>query len=116
MNEIPYYNTSAPQQLTASASQTVGATALAEAAALANPSVLSVRVFEYDGAIVVAALTAPVYLISERNALKAELADDISAATDMRAVVTFDMEIYRKLGRTNDTETLRGLYEKALAK
>lgn len=115
MNEIPYYNTSAPQQLTASASQTDGAAALAEAAALANPSVLSVRVFEYDDTIVVAALTAPVYLISERNALKAELADDIAAATDMRAVVTFDMEIYRKIGKTQNEDDLRSLYEKALA-
>ena len=69
----------------------------AEYAALENPLVLAARAFEKDGKVVLAVLTEPIYLASERAELKKLLEESAAAAGCADAAVTFDLEVYRRI-------------------
>lgn len=69
----------------------------AEYAALENPLVLAARAFEKDGKVVLAVLTEPIYLASERAELKKLLEESAAAAGCGDAAVTFDLEVYRRI-------------------
>ena len=69
----------------------------AEYAALENPLVLAARAFEKDGKVVLAVLTEPIYLASERAELKKLLEESAAAAGCADAAVTFDLDVYRRI-------------------
>lgn len=60
--------------------------------------VLGARAFEWNGSIVVAALTTPFLLKSERDGAKARLSEDLQTAfVSQNIVLTFDMQVYRNI-------------------
>ncbi len=65
--------------------------------ALSDARVRAARAFEYDGELIMALLLEPMYLKSERDALKAEFERKLSERLDMSVKITFDMEVYRKI-------------------
>ena len=67
----------------------------AEFAALSNPLVLAARAFEKDGKTVLAVLTEPIYLASDRAKLKELLTAEASAAAGSPVTLTFDLDVYR---------------------
>ncbi len=82
--------------------------------ALQNESVLSVRVFELDGNIIVATLTSPFYLKSERDAARQQLEDDLKALLGSdNIIVTFDVHVYRKIRDGLSDEEKQDLYQLA---
>lgn len=82
--------------------------------ALQNESVLSVRVFELDGNIIVATLTSPFYLKSERDAARQQLENDLKALLDSdKIIVTFDVHVYRKIRDGLSDEEKQDLYQLA---
>ena len=68
-----------------------------DAIVLMNDLVTYVRSFECDGTVVAAILTQPIYLASERRKLKDDLTDKLTSSLGKPAVVTFDMEVFRKI-------------------
>lgn len=76
----------------------------AEYAALSNPLVLAARAFERKGITVLAVLTEPIYLASDRAALKELLTAAASEAAGTPVTVTFDLEIYRRISRDMSAE------------
>lgn len=69
-----------------------------EHAALSQENVIAVRTFETEDVVVLAVLTAPIYLKSERDALKAQLKITLREKCDGKdLIVTFDNEVYRKI-------------------
>lgn len=82
--------------------------------ALQNENVLSVRVFELDGNIIVATLTSPFYLKSERDAARQQLEDDLKALLGSdNIIVTFDVHVYRKIRDGLSDEEKQDLYQLA---
>ena len=69
----------------------------AEFAALSNPLVLAARAFEKDGKTVLAVLTEPIYLASDRTKLKELLTAEASAAAGSPVTLTFDLDVYRRI-------------------
>ncbi len=84
----------------------------AESVALAKPQIAAVRSIEGKDAIVLAVLTYPIYLSSERNALKEEIERDAQSLTGKRIYLTYDMEIYRKLDAEPDPEEAAEMFTK----
>ncbi len=71
--------------------------------------VVGARAFEYNGEIVVAAITTPFYLKSERDKAKNEIQSDLRNLTDYENItVTFDVGIYRNIREElNDSDKER---------
>ena len=78
--------------------------AAAQNVALSNPLVLAARAFEKDGKTVLAVLTEPIYLASDRAALKELLTAAASEAAGTPVTVTFDLDIYRRISRDMSAE------------
>ena len=80
----------------------------AEFAALSNPLVLAARAFEKDGKTVLAVLTEPIYLASERAELKRLLEKEATAACGSPVTLTFDLDVYRRISpdMSEDVKTL----------
>lgn len=73
---------------------------------LQSEYVLGARAFEHNGTIVIATLTAPFYLKSERDSARAQMQEDLSAITgDAEVVLTFDMQVFRNIGDDLDAES-----------
>lgn len=82
--------------------------------ALQNENVLSVRAFELDGNIIVATLTSPFYLKSERDAARQQLEDDLKTLLGSdNIIVTFDVHVYRKIRDGLSDEEKQDLYQLA---
>ena len=81
---------------------------------LMNDLVTYVRSFECDGIVVAAILTQPIYLASERKKLKDDLTDKLTSALGKPAVVTFDMEVFRKIKGNLSDDDKRRLLKTAL--
>ena len=71
--------------------------AAAQNVALSNPLVLAARAFEKDGKMVLAVLTEPIYLASDRAKLKELLTAEASAAAGSEVTLTFDLDVYRRI-------------------
>lgn len=84
----------------------------AESVALKDERVSAVRSAETDDAVLLALLTGPIYLASERKAMKTALENEASDLVGKRVIVTFDMEIYRKLGKDLTSEEIAKLFTK----
>ena len=66
--------------------------------ALQQEFVLGARAFEWNGNVVVAALTTPFILKSERDNAKAKLNEDLQSTFSARNIIlTFDMQVYRNI-------------------
>lgn len=85
-----------------------------EAIVLMNDLVTYVRSFECDGTVVAAILTQPIYLASERRKLKDDLTDKLTSSLGKPAVVTFDMEVFRKIKGDLSDDDKRRLLKTAL--
>jgi hypothetical protein len=69
-----------------------------EHAALAQENVIAAKTLETEETVVLAVLTSPIYLKSERDALKAQLKITLREKCDGKDfVVTFDNEVFRKI-------------------
>lgn len=81
---------------------------LAERAALMHEKVVGARAAAREGKLLVAVITLPVYLGSERDALKEELRETLSEATGQEVAVTFDLGVYRGIrpGMSEEEKTL----------
>lgn len=112
-NQSPAVQTSMQTtQGTAYAAATDSALA-AEYSALENPLVLAARAFECQGTLVLAVLTEPIFLSSERAELKNLLESAAVASTGKNVVVSFDLEIYRRISRDMPDELKSLLLRKA---
>ena len=87
----------------------------AEYSALENPLVLAARAFEYGGTVVLAVLTEPIYLSSDRAALKTLLKDNAEKNTGKSVAVSFDLEVYRRISRDMSDGLKTVLLKKVLA-
>ena len=66
--------------------------------ALSYNYVIGARAFEWQGSIILALITTPFILKSERDNAKVELKNDIIASTGYEnIIVTFDGEVYRNI-------------------
>ncbi|MCM1306282.1 MAG: hypothetical protein NC037_00815 [Bacteroides sp.] len=82
--------------------------------ALQEEYVLGARAFEYNGTVVVAALTTPFVLKSERDGAKAQLSEDLQAAfLAQNIILTFDMQVYRNILDNLDDAAKQELLELA---
>lgn len=85
----------------------------AEAYALTFEKVASARSFEYENKTVLAVITSPIYLKSERDALRRELEITIAEQIGKEVLVTFDTEVYRKIRGELDDSQKQALMNKA---
>lgn len=83
---------------------------------LENDKVVGARCFQVQDTFVVAVLTVPIYLKSERDKCKKDLQNVIVQLTGKDIVVTFDVDIYAKI-KPNMSETEKTtLYKKVTAR
>lgn len=78
--------------------------------ALGYEYVLAARAFVYDGNTVVALITTPFYLKSERDGAKSSIKQSLS--TDIgneNVIVTFDVEVYRRIRGELEEEEMQKL-------
>ena len=75
--------------------------------ALQNEYAIGVRGFEHDGSIVIAVLTTPFYLKSERDNARNMIENELCELTNNDSIiVTFDVQVYRNI-RGNMSESDR---------
>lgn len=116
--ETPYVNPNIPSHAESTertAAYPADAALTAEYSALENPLVLAARAFEYGGTVVLAVLTEPIYLSSDRAALKTLLKDNAEKNTGKSVAVSFDLEVYRRISRDMSDGLKTVLLKKVLA-
>ncbi|MDE5601224.1 MAG: hypothetical protein K2J16_01855 [Clostridia bacterium] len=85
--------------------------------ALSYTYVIGARAFEWQGNIVIAVITTPFILKSERDNAKLELKEDIIAITNYEnIIVTFDGEVYRNIRDNIDDSEKERLYQLATSR
>lgn len=76
--------------------------------------VYAARGFEVDGNIVIATLTSPFFLKSERDAALISLETELcQMAQDLSVTVCFDLDIYRRINENMAQDAMRELLETA---
>lgn len=116
--ETPYVNPNIPSHAESTertAAYPADAALTAEYSALENPLVLAARAFECGGTVVLAVLTEPIYLSSDRAALKTLLKDNAEKNTGKSVAVSFDLEVYRRISRDMSDGLKTVLLKKVLA-
>ena len=78
-----------------------------------HEKVVGARAAAREGKLLVAVITLPVYLGSERDALKEELRETLSEATGREVAVTFDLGVYRGIRPGMSEEEKALLFEEA---
>lgn len=87
------------------------------AAALSVECVIGARVFEWQGNVIVAVITTPFYLKSERDGAKLEIRDTVAGSVGYENVyVTFDTETYRNIHEDMSDREKQRLFELAVAR
>lgn len=82
--------------------------------ALQNEYVLGARAFEHNGTLVIATLTVPFYLKSERDGVKNQLGEELQAiAGDCEIILTFDMQVFRNIEDSLDDSEKQRLIDLA---
>lgn len=71
--------------------------------------VIGARAFEIDGTTVIAALTVPFVLKSERDKAKADIYEELKNLSDGDIVLTFDMQVYRNIEDDLDEQSKKEL-------
>ncbi|HAT83552.1 MAG TPA: hypothetical protein DCS37_01415, partial [Clostridiales bacterium] len=86
------------------------------ALALSNPKVVGARCFSHNNAYVVALISSPFYLKSERDAFLQTTKIDLSKQTKTDVFVTLDVDVYRKI-KDGMTEAQKAeLFEKVVSR
>ena len=112
--ETPYVNPNIPSHAESTertAAYPADAALAAEYSALENPLVLAAR----GETVVLAVLTEPIYLSSDRAALKTLLKDNAEKNTGKSVAVSFDLEVYRRISRDMSDGLKTVLLKKVLA-
>ena len=114
--DIPYFEDRPPKyeesERTYLAEKNASLSRAAEYTALTHPLVLAARAFEKDGKIVLAVLTEPIYLSSERAELKTLLSEEAERETGCEVALTFDLDIYRRISSDMSEETISLIFKK----
>lgn len=114
--DIPYFEDRPPKyeesERTYLAEKNNSLSRAAEYTALTHPLVLAARAFEKDGKIVLAVLTEPIYLSSERAELKTLLSEEAERETGCEVALTFDLDIYRRISSDMSEETISLIFKK----
>lgn len=84
--------------------------------ALENEKVVGARCFYIGDTYIVAVLTMPIYLKSERDNCRIELQNAIAQSTGKNAVVTFDIDVYAKIKPDMPDEQKAALYKKVTSR
>ena len=86
------------------------------ATVLQNENVVGARCFEVQNEYVVAVLTVPIYLKSERDKCKTNIKTAISQLYGKEAIVTFDVDVYAKIKPNMSEKDKDALYKKVTAR
>ncbi len=86
------------------------------ALALSNPKVVGARCFAYNKAYVIALISSPFYLKSERDAFLQSMKTDLAKHTESDVFVTLDVDVYRKIKDGMSDEQKADLFEKVLSR
>lgn len=83
---------------------------------LQNENVIGARCFEAQNTYIVAVLTVPIYLKSERDKCKFDIQTAISQLSGKEIIVTFDIDIYAKIKPNMSERDKDALYKKVTAR
>ncbi len=83
---------------------------------LQNDNVVGARCFEVQNTYIVAVLTVPIYLKSERDKCKTNIQNTISQMCGKEVIVTFDVDIYAKIKPNMSDADKTSLYKKVTAR
>ena len=86
------------------------------ATVLQNENVVGARCFEVQNTYIVAVLTVPIYLKSERDKCKFDIQTAISQLYGKEAIVTFDVDVYAKIKPNMSEKDKDTLYKKVTAR
>ncbi len=86
------------------------------ATVLQNKNVVGARCFEIQNTYIVAVLTVPIYLKSERDKCKADIQTAISEIYSKETIVTFDVDVYTKIKPNMSERDKDALYKKVTAR
>lgn len=86
------------------------------ATVLQNENVVGARCFEIQNKYIVAVLTVPIYLKSERDQCKTNIKTAISQLYGKEAIVTFDVDVYAKIKPNMSDIDKDALYKKVTAR
>ena len=86
------------------------------ATVLQNENVIGARCFEIQNKYIVAVLTVPIYLKSERDKCKTNIKTAISQLYGKEAIVTFDVDVYAKIKPNMSDIDKDALYKKVTAR
>ena len=85
--------------------------------ALSYTYVIGARAFEWQGSIILAVITTPFILKSERDNAKRELKEEIIEASGYEnIIVTFDGEVYRNIRDSIDDSEKQRLFQLAVSR
>lgn len=84
--------------------------------ALQNEYVVSAKCFEYDGTLIVAVLTRPLYLKSVRDKCLDNVKTSIEKATKKSVIATFDVDVYARIKDDMNEQDKSALYKKVTAR
>ncbi len=80
--------------------------------ALDRDNVIGARTFEYNGECVLALISTPFYLKSERDEFLRTLSMELSSRLNCPVYVTFDMDIFRAIDNDLSDEQRQELLDK----
>ena len=84
--------------------------------ALQNEKIVGARCFEKNDTYIVAVLTVPIYLKSEREECRKSLQNQIAQSTGKKALVTFDIDVYAKIKQDMSDLQKDTLYKKVTSR
>lgn len=108
--------TSAEQNLQIAAIQQNVTPEGAVSVVLQNENAIGARCFEVQNTYIVAVLTVPIYLKSERDKCKTDIQNTISQMCGKEVIVTFDVDIYAKIKPNMSDADKTSLYKKVTAR
>ena len=108
--------TSAEQNLQISAMQQNVTPESIVSVVLQNENVVGARCFEVQNTYIIAVLTVPIYLKSERDKCKTDIQNTISQMCSKEVIVTFDVDIYAKIKPNMSDTDKTSLYKKVTAR
>lgn len=117
--EYQYINTNltnSEQSIQATANQQNATADNVISAVLQNKNVVGARCFEVQNTYIVAVLTVPIYLKSERDKCKSDIQAEISQISGKEVIVTFDVDIYAKIKPNMSDSEKTSLYKKVTAR
>lgn len=84
--------------------------------ALSLDNIIGARCVKYEQTYIIALLTQPIYLKSERDRCLDNVKNTLQQLTDNRIIATFDIDIYSRINENLSEEQKAELYKKATAR